>query len=874
MTARVLTYGVFIFLAGNLALSVETVRVDVSTGAPRLLVDGQPVRARVFWGAPGVRPLPITRAGAPVTFEFSPTEDEPARATMHFRFGSLPGDVYLDDIRVVDLSTGQDTMPGNDFERGMEGFNRSWTTWPPRPQNTVGTVSVAAGKGRGGSAALHVGLKAPPGDNWPDFHIYHHADLALRKGHRYRVSFWARAEPPRDLNVAFYRPGEKYVFLGGPPGVFESQIRMAAEAGVDFVSFPIDLPWPEPGQKADWSTADDVCRTVLDANPKALLLPRIDVDPPAWWRQLHPQDVMVWDKGPQQQVGVVVTSPDYLHDAAERLAALVEHLETRFGQRVAGYHPSGQNTGEWFYQNTWDAPLNGYAQGDLIAWRAWLERRYARDAVIQAAWLDPRITLATAAVPSPSARRAAPAGVFRDPSFERALIDFAEFQQQSMADCVCWLARAVRQASHGRKLVLFFYGYVFEFAAVPNGPATSGHYALRRVLNCRDIDVLCSPISYFDRGLGQSAPAMTAAESVALAGKMWLYEDDTRTYLGTGNAPGWTDAVDTIEKTNQELLRNTAQCALRNFGTWWMDLGSTGWFNDPRMWAEMRRLKALDEPLLKHPRPFRPAVAAVIDEPSMIRVAAGGQVATVPGVYEARRALGRMGAPYGQYLLDDVAAGRVHADMYVFLTAWSLSPAQRLQLLTATHGSLRIWCYAPGYLEPDQTSLDGMSKLTGFRIKRVTRVQARAEPTTLGRKRGLRDALGIPQRVEPLFAAADASADEVLATYADGSAAIALRNNRGERSLFVGPPGLSSDLLRLAAREAKVHLFVSSDCNVYANGPYVVLHASRDGPVELDTGRGGAIRDLLTGQPIASGPTVLLPLRKGDTRIFATGPAE
>ena len=54
-----------------------------------------------------------------------------------------------------------------------------------------------------------------------------------------------------------------------------------------------------------------------------------------------------------------------------------------------------------------------------------------------------------------------------------------------------------------------------------------------------------------------------------------------------------------MEKTNQELLRNTAQCALRNFGTWWMDLGATGWFNDRRMWAEMGRLAALDEPLLE-----------------------------------------------------------------------------------------------------------------------------------------------------------------------------------------------------------------------------------------------------------------------------------
>ena len=330
------------------------------------------------------------------------------------------------------------------------------------------------------------------------------------------------------------------------------------------------------------------------------------MEPPAWWRQAHPDDVMAWDKAPQEHGGVVVASPEYRRDAAQRLAALVSHLEDKFGDRVAGYHPCGQNTGEWFYLNTWQAPLNGYAKGDLRAWRDWLATRYRNDAALQTAWGNPNVTLQSVTVPSPAERRQAPAGILRDPATERNLIDFAEFQQQMMANCVCHLANAVRQASHGRKLVVFFYGYVFEFGTVRNGPATSGHYALRRVLDCPDIDVLCSPISYFDRGLGQRRPAMTAAESVALAGKMWLYEDDTRTYLGTGSAPGWRDAVDTVEKTNEELVRNTAQCALRNFGTWWMDLGATGWFNDPRMWAEMKRLAVLDEPLLKSPRPFRP----------------------------------------------------------------------------------------------------------------------------------------------------------------------------------------------------------------------------------------------------------------------------
>jgi len=343
-----------------------------------------------------------------------------------------------------------------------------------------------------------------------------------------------------------------------------------------------------------------------------------------------------------------------------------------------------------------------------------------------------------------------------------------------MADCVCDLARAARAASRGRKLVVFFYGYVFEFGSAANGPATSGHYALRRVLNCRDIDVLCSPISYFDRGPGQGAPSMTAAESVALAGKLWLNEDDTHTYLASGTPPGSRDHVATLAETNAELTRNLAQAALRNFGTWWMDLGASGWFNDPGMWAQMRQFQQLDEQFLKAPTPFRPEVAVVMDEQSMLRVAPGGVRLTRRNVYEARAPLGRMGAPYGQYLLDDVLAGRVRAKLFVFVNGWSYPPEERARLAGIARG----------------------------------------------------------------------------------------------RSLFLETTGVTSEALRAAARAAGVHLFTETDCNVYANGRRLALHAAQEGPLAVDVGASGPVRDVLTGETVGQGPNISLSVQRGATRVL------
>lgn len=853
-----------------LPASAATYRVDTTGGAPRIVVDGKPIRARIFWGAPGSMPIKLTSGATVKTFEFTPTDDEPSRATMHFRFGPEPGQIVLDDVRVEDLDAQRDVLHER-FEGSAADFHRVWTAWPVGPANTVGKMDLRAEAGCGKTAGLAISQSAVAGSR-PDFHIYTHAPMALVRGHRYRVTFWIQVDRPRNLQVAFYRPGHPFVLLGGPPDCFANQIRLAGEVGVNLVSFPVSMPWPKPGKPVDFKTSDLQCEAVLRANPKALLMPRIGIDAPAWWCQEHPESAMVWDRGRQERPYATVASAEYRREACQRLAALVEHLEARFRDQMAGYHPCGQNTGEFFYADTWRQPLNGYSLADREAWHAWLAARYPTDAALQAAWQQPQATRAGAEVPTPKQRRASPAGALRDPAAERALVDWAAFQQQAMADCVCQLAHATRTASAGRKLVVFFYGYGFEFGPVNNGPATSGHYGLRRVLDCPDIDIVCSPISYFDRALAESAPAMTAAESVALAGKMWLYEDDTSTHISSGTPPGHKERVTTLAETNQLLVRNTAQCALRNFGTWWMDLTASGWFNDPGMWAEMARLAKLDDPLLAEPRPFRPQIAAVIDEQSMLWVTPKGVAVSRPGIYEVRRALGRAGAPYGQYLQDDVERGRVDARLYVMLNAWRLTADQRRSLAAALRGKTRMWCYAPGSIDGNRPSLEAMRELTGFGLKPVAAgTKAVAVPTEAGKRLGLSGPLGADRPVEPLYAAADASADETLARYADGSAAIALRKSADGISIFVGPPGLSSELVRLAARQASVHLFTATDCNVWANGPYLSLHTSDDGPLTLDTGRPAAVVDLLTGQSLGAGPRITLPLTKGQTRVLNIG---
>ncbi len=842
-----------------------TAHVVVDRGAPRIVINGAPVRARIFWGAPGSGLVHVGPEWQQIDFTFE-SAISTNTGTMHFRFGEGAGTVDLDNIEVADAVTGKAVIPRTEFEGGDADFTRDWTHWPEDARNTVGKIAVTPGAGVGGASGLRVTLTAPADGHWPDFHIYHLSQLVLEKGHRYRVQMQARSSASRRLTIAFYQPGAQYVYAGGPGNGYAEQVKMAAGAGVHLVSFPIPTPWPAPGETVDWSGVDSVCDATLHANPRALLIPRIGMEPPAWWKQAHPDDVMQWEDGRRDDG--IPASPRYRHDAAERLSALIRHLEAKYGSSVAGYHPTGQNTGEWFYRESWERPLNGYAPADLAGWRAWLRKRYSFDSSLASAWRRPDARIETAAVPTPAERHAAPNGIFRYPETEQPLIDWALYQQDAMAECVCDFAHAARVASGGRKLVFFFFGYVFELSLFQNGPATSGHYGLRRVLSSPDIDVLCSPISYNDRGLDGTSAAMTAAESVALAGKMWLMEDDTHTYLATEPFPGMDQHVSTPEESIEELTRNVAQESLRNMGTWWMDLGASGWFQDARFWARMKQLNVLDAPMLASPRPFRPEIAAIIDPDVAPLLSPDGRKAAAGAVFYSRDSLGRVGAPYGQYLLDDLLAGKVKAKLYVLLNVWQLTPMQKDRLERVTRGATIVWIYAPGGHDAAATQPEATARLLGVRLVPLTDVSAQASPTAAGRALGLDAPFGPVESLRPLYGVRDAKEGEILARYADGSAAVTLHRRAEGAALFVGTPAMTPALLRLAAQVAGVHLYTRTDCDVFANGPYISLHATKPGPVEVNVGRAGAVIDLLTGAIVGQGPRFTLTLRRGETRVL------
>ena len=846
-----------VFVGCTIALSAATsatgaevaVRVRTAPGGPQIHVNGVPVPPRFFSGIThgSLRTGPEWRE---VSFDFTPPigKGSHEKHALVFRFNH-GGEHHLSGIRLADVATSEDLLPLGSFEQS-DVYARTWGLFRPKETKRKEPAwSVTQGE-RG----VTVTLEGEATGWWPESNLHTDIDcLSLTGGRTYRCTFRARSSARALVNVEVRNIEQGWRIIGSPPSdLYASQATMARKAGIRFFHVQAPNCFGPPDEPQDWLPMDKVIRRVIAAVPDALVVPRIEAYAPSRWKKLHPDGQMTFEDGREGRM-VTVSSHELRRDLAAHFDKICRHLCETFPDNFAGILPLGQGTYEWYYDGCQGPTVSGY---DLITervWREWLAARGVADAQ-------------DAAVPLPELRHGGPNGALRDPASERRLIDFARFRQEQMADTVLELAAACRRATGGKKLVMFFYGYLFEFGMLINGAYDSGHYALSRVLASSDIDVLCAPLSYSDRFLCGSAPCMTAAESVLAAGKLWLNEDDCRTHLaGTRSLGG----VSTPQQSIDMLRRNTAQALLRGFASWWTDIRDMGWHDDPMMWEIQQQLDPIEHVKLTRQSPYSPAIAAIVDEDSMMHLSGRSRELAMPLVYKSRAAFGRCGAPYGQYMLDDVCAGRVSPRLQFFLAAWSLTDEQRTMLRQRRQKDVtRVWCHAPGYIRPDGFDLQGLADLTGFRVQPVDLKTAVATPTTEGCEIGITASWGPKEHLTPLFAVITQPGDRVLATFSDGSPAVVLRTSPTATDAYVSVPAVSSQLIRALAQAAGVHLYTQEDAVVCADGDLASIHVLADGPLTVTMPRAGAVTDVFSGRDFGPGPAVTIPARKGETLLL------
>jgi len=602
-------------------------------------------------------------------------------------------------------------------------------------------------------------------------------------------------------------------------------------------------------------------------------VPRINIDAPAWWKKANPGNQQLYDKGPYPMASPASTL--WRRDASHALRLFLRHLEAKYGRHMLGYHIGAQSAGEWFYDHTWEKIMPCFEEPFRRAFAKWARLRYGALAKLRAAWQQPDVTFEPNRVPTLEERTTGKQGVFRDPLTQRFEIDFAEYMQICLCEYLEECARIVKEETKGRKLSVFFYGYLFDVAGFAYGGAVSGHLRLRRALDCPHVDIFCSPISYFDRQSGGCGPFMAPVDSIQLHGKLWLNEDDTRTHLAPQSA-GFGRTQNLFETTGV-YRRNFGHQFERRCATWWMDFG-TGWMADAKIFDNFGKTQEIWKQS-QAAKPYAPQVAVVVDEDSFLYLRNSHEI-TRQSVNYMRRRFNTMGCPVGLYLMSDLCEGRLPASIrfFAFLNAFRVTTEQRQQIRRqiARDGRVALWLYAPGYVDDRTADAANVSDLIGFQVRqassadssRIGLVPQRPAPL---QGLPLEHGFGVASRLEPLFAAApDQEGVSVYGTYAGtGEAAVAAKRFADWTSVFCGGLHVSPEVLRELARSAGAHIYCETNDVISACPGFVSIHATSTEEKALSFEQPVVLRDLFNGEtfrPAARQHS--FQLRKGETRAF------
>ncbi len=510
------------------------------------------------------------------------------------------------------------------------------------------------------------------------------------------------------------------------------QIALFRDAGVHVYAAyaPLALCWLDDGSY-DFARLDDLVRGYLSVDPQALLFLIFRLIPPNSWMDKHPDELVRYAAGPDyntsNECGRVrrpsLASELWRRDALAIWRAAIEHLEAKpWGKRVIAYQPGYGIYTEWHYFGSWTNQMPDTGPAMTRRFRAWLRKHYGSVERLRAAWGRTDVTFETAQVPGVAPRLlAGPLGLRRLPR-GRWVMDYYRCQQEVTAEDIELFCAAAKKATAGRALCGAFYGY---FYGVP--PQTQGgHLELERLLRSPSIDYFAAPYDYSHRLMGDDGRARSIVDAFALAGKVHLIEADTRTYLHPRDEHGrLRNAAESLAAIRREVATAlTHGCAL-----WWCDFGadgSGGWYDDPALIGEVRKMMRLAEQRLTRRVEPVARVALVCDLKSCYWLGDGEAMrAHLRLVDQVTSALYRTGTPFDTILLSQLAAGfRKETPparfsryrLLIFLNALCVTPAERAGVRAATRGRSVLWLWTPGVADGERFGPELVRDLTGFRV--------------------------------------------------------------------------------------------------------------------------------------------------------------
>jgi hypothetical protein len=837
-----------------------TCKVEDVGGIPRIVLNGKPVRARMLY----VSPLYFPQGSLIVRFTFPdvdvetfvemPKLEKPVKnaSIQIHKHGNFNCKIY--SLQVVERDTKKVI-----YSLDTKGDKRVRTKKSQVEfKSENGRDYLAVKNLKGGGRIFFDGVDFEAGK------IYH-INIKIRGDKDYMFAMFA------SVNDELFEP-KRRSFVG-------LQTKLAGDYDVDFITFPVQAAdfMVEDGKSYNTENLKGALDEIVQANPDAKILVRVRCYPPEWWMKKYPEDTFRNPKGElfSTYKGAGSTfSQRFRDDCGKALEAIIDFCEKNYPKNIVGYHPGGANSCEWFYPDTRQRDWIGYEQSAQVSWRKWLTEKYKTDSALQKSWNDPTASLATATVPLPEEREQAFCLI--DPKTQMKLFDCNAFRQDAMVDTMLHLSKIIRRKVPN-KLSALFYGYTT--ITEQKGSANPGHFGLKRVLKSPDVDLLCGPLSYTKRDLGYGGMHPGTTESMVRAGKIWIVEDDIRTYRVPPTQQKVTpigDELRTQEATLNVLRRDLAQEAIRDCGNWYMDLGGIGWYDDPAFWQLMKDFEKVDNDMIENPIPYAPEVALIMDERSVCYGGSKGtNLRTMMCSVKGRTDITDLAAPYGVYLLDDYLFGKpMSPKLAVFTVSCALDKKQRKALYEKTRNTGAIFMWTTGLLDPDKNdiNLDYVQEATGFEVEYAgDNLYAQIIPTKLAKSFGFNRTWGTNKITKPMLSPKLKEGDIVLGHYPNGKPAMVLRG----KHMFFGIGVSYQPLFDYMYKVAGVHQYSKQKVCVFANGAYLSITCTDDDKslhdIVLNIPSDKDVFDALTNEKIGKAPNITLKMKRGDNRVLRLG---
>lgn len=586
------------------------------------------------------------------------------------------------------------------------------------------------------------------------------------------------------------------------------------------------------------------------------IIPRIIVEPPAWWERENPGELCRDAQG--TPIHQSYCSEKWFRDTEEMLEAFSGWLnDSGWAAYIAGWHVGGGNTEEFLRPQHHAMQFSDYSAPALKRFRQWLMERYETIERLNAVWRSGLSGWEEAQFASPAQRMFSLRGALRNPELEQQAMDTYRFINEMNAQAVVRLCEAAKRLTGGQIVIGAFFGYVYMEPDI-------GHAAADIVYASDAVDFLASPFTYTDNrapGVDWAFPGCVA--SSMLHDKPWFMEADVRTCLSRPisqcmphadppvsrayDGPVWT-GPDTAEGSLWQMTKAFSRVLTNNTAVWWFDMWG-GWYDNEEFMAFHRRAaEVYREHALGGGSPCAAPVAVFMDDSIACEMTPGGGFSGTACI-RMRKKLGYIGTPYRQYDMSDfekIDPAEYRLAVFPTPCSWDESRLKALEKWKADGHVLAFLGSA------DSGKASGVCHIYPGGLERMPD--------------GEEGALTV---MVPVLRYEENERDAVLRRAEDGGA-IELVRQEADYSVYVFA-GLtpSADVVRKLVCAAAGQVYCFDGDVVYASERYIAVHAASDGIKRICFPYKARLRDVFTGQVLPGNESFVdVNMRLGQTLLL------